>query len=213
MKTLLRCSLLALTVTAAVGASAQMSNMDMSKQGDPATKTLLSPPAMTAANFDGKNVTIHYNSPSLRGRVMIGEHDPYDKVWRTGANPATSLVTETDLKIGDLEVPAGSYTIYSLPEKPGTPWMLIINKQTGQWGTVYTESMDLGRTPMQSNTLATPQETMTISFENRKKSECELHIRWETTDVWVKLEPPPTEMMFIPKKHSTTATSTPPPTP
>jgi hypothetical protein len=66
---------------------------------------------------------------------------------------------------------------------------------------------------MQSNTLATPQETMTISFENRKKSECELHIRWETTDVWVKLEPPPTEMMFIPKKHSTTATSTPPPTP
>ena len=188
MKTLLRCSLLALTVTAAVGASAQMNNMDMPKQGDPATKTLPSPPAMTAANFDGKNVTIHYNAPSLRGRVMIGEHDPYDKVWRTGANPATSLVTETDLKIGDLEVPAGNYTIYSLPEKPGTPWMLIINKQTGQWGTEYNQAMDLGRTPMKAKTLDTPQEKMSISFENAHGKTAELHIRWAKVDEWVTVE-------------------------
>ena len=188
MKTLSRCSFLALIFAATLTASAQMSNMDMSKQGDPATKTLPSPPAMTAANFDGKNVTIHYNSPSLRGRVMIGEHDPYDKVWRTGANPATSLVTETDLKIGALEVPAGSYTIYSLPEAPGTPWMLIINKQTGQWGTEYNQAMDLGRTPMKAKVLDAPQEKMSISFENAHGKTAELHIRWAKVDEWVKVE-------------------------
>jgi hypothetical protein len=177
------------------------------------SKPPLSPPAEAAATVEGRDVKVTYSAPSMRGRKIMGALVPYDKVWRTGANAATTFYTEDTLKVGDLTVKAGTYTLYTLPGAPGTPWKLIINKQTGQWGTVYTESMDLGRTPMQSNTLATPQETMTISFENRKKSECELHIRWETTDVWVKLEPPPTEMMFIPKKHSTTATSTPPPTP
>jgi hypothetical protein len=188
MKTLARCCLLALTLTAALGAFAQTDNMQMSKQGDPATKTLLSPPAMTAANFDGKNVTIHYNSPSLRGRVMVGGQDPYDKVWRTGANPATSFVTETDLQIGALAIPAGSYTLYTLPEAPGTPWMLIINKQTGQWGTEYNQAMDLGRTPMKEKTLPATQEAMTITLENAHGKTAELHIRWAKIDEWVTVE-------------------------
>jgi hypothetical protein len=179
-------------------------------------KPPLSPPADAATTVEGRDVKVTYSAPSMRGRKIMGALVPYDKVWRTGANAATTFYTEDTLKVGDLTVKAGTYTLYTLPAAPGTPWKLIVNKQTGQWGTVYTESMDLGRATMKSATLTTPQETMTISFENRKKSECELHIRWETTDVWVKLEPPPTEMMFIPKKHSTTATSTtpaPPPTP
>jgi hypothetical protein len=177
MKILARCSVLAFAFVAALNAC-----------GQAAAPPLLSPPATTSASLDGKTVTIHYNAPSLRGRVMIGEHDPYDKVWRTGANPATSFVTDTDLKIGDLAIPAGSYTLYTLPEPPGTPWMLIVNKQTGQWGTVYDQKMDLGRTPMKAKTLPESQETMSISFDNTHGKTTELHIRWAKVDEWVTVE-------------------------
>jgi hypothetical protein len=189
MKNLIRCSVVALSLTAVLGASAQMGDMQMAKPAD--NKPLLSPAAVAETKLDGKALTIHYNAPSLRGRVMIGEHDPYDKVWRTGANPATSFVTETDLKIGDLVVPAGNYTIYTLPEAPGTPWMLIINKQTGQWGTEYTQAQDLGRTPMKAKTLPASQETMSISFENVTGKTAELHVRWAKVDEWVMVTATP----------------------
>jgi len=192
MKTFARCSVIALTFTAGLVAPAcapaQTDNMQMPQKAGAPAQTVLSPPAMASANLDGKTVTIHYGAPSLRGRVMIGEHDPYDKVWRTGANPATTFVTDTELKIGDLVIPAGPYTLYTLPEPPGTPWMLIINKQTGQWGTVYDQKMDLGRTPMKAKTLDAPQETMSISFENAHGKTAELHIRWAKVDEWVTVE-------------------------
>jgi len=124
----------------------------------------------------------------MRGRVIMGGLVPYDKVWRTGANPATSFVTTGNLKIGSLSVPAGKYTLYTLPATPGTPWLLIINKQTGQWGTVYKQDMDLGRTPLHYEKLPASQESMSINFENTKKRSTELHIKWETTDESVKIE-------------------------
>ncbi len=148
----------------------------------------LSPAATATAKLDGSELTIHYNSPSMRGRVIMGGLVPYGKVWRTGANPATSFVTTGNLKIGRLDVPAGKYTLYTLPAEPGKPWELIVNKQTGQWGTVYKQDMDLGRTPMHYTKLAAPQESMTISFENTTKDSTELHVKWETTDVSVKIE-------------------------
>lgn len=151
-------------------------------------KPLLSPPAQAEVTLDGKTITIHYNSPRIRGRKIMGELVPYGKVWRTGANPATSVVTDLDLKVGDLHVPAGKYTLYTLPAAPGTPWQLIINKQTGQWGTVYNQDQDLGRTPMHHATLPSPQEDMSISFEHTTKNSTELHVRWETTDEWVRIE-------------------------
>jgi hypothetical protein len=192
MKTLARCSVIALTFTAglvaSVNAYAQAGTMQMPQQTGAPGQTVLSPPAMASANLGGKTVTIHYGAPSLRGRVMIGAHDPYDKVWRTGANAATTFVTDTDLKVGDLMVPAGPYTLYTLPEPPGTPWLLILNKQTGQWGTVYNQAMDLGRTPMKAKTLDAPQETLSISFENARGKTAELHIRWAKVDEWVTVE-------------------------
>jgi len=146
-------------------------------------KPLLSPPAKAAVQLDGKQVTITYNSPSMRGRKIFGGLVPYDKVWRTGANPATTLKTDVDLKIGIVDIPAGTYTLYTLPSE-GT-WKLIINKQTGQWGTVYNQDKDLARVDMQKARLSNPQEMMSISFEETHGNMTTLHIRWDKTDVSV----------------------------
>ena len=146
-------------------------------------KPLSSPPAETSQTVDGKTISIHYNAPSMRGRKIFGALVPNDKVWRTGANPATSLKTEVDLEIGTATVPAGSYTLYTLPSA-GT-WKLIINKQTGQWGTKYDQSQDLARVEMKTETLSSPQEVMSIALEPFQGKTSTLHVRWETTDVSV----------------------------
>lgn len=149
---------------------------------------VLSPPATADVRLDGKAITVNYGSPAMRGRKIMGELVPYGKVWRTGANPATTFATEADLMIGKLRVPAGKYTLYTLPAAPGTPWMVIINKQTGQWGTVYKEDMDLGRAPMRTKTLPVPQESMSITFENTTMHATELHVKWDLTDEWVEIK-------------------------
>ena len=178
----------AATLTFALPASAQMGNMDMpAKQSDAAAKPMLSPAAQTDVTLGATTITIHYNSPAMRGRVIMGGLVPYGQVWRTGANPATSFVTTGNLKIGSLSVPAGNYTLYTLPATPGTPWLLIINKQTGQWGTEYNINEDLGRIPMQAKPMSAPQEVMSITFENTTPTSTELHVRWETTDRFVKI--------------------------
>jgi hypothetical protein len=146
-------------------------------------KPVLSPPAETSQTVDGKTVSIKYSAPSMRGRKIFGGLLPYDKVWRTGANAATTLKTEANLKIGDANVPAGTYTLYTLPSA-GT-WKLIINKQTGQWGTVYNQDQDLARVDMKKETLSSPQEKMSITLEPFQGNQSTLHVRWETTDVSV----------------------------
>ncbi len=151
-------------------------------------KPLASPPATAEVNLAGKSVTVHYNAPSARCRTIMGNVVPYGKVWRTGANLATSFKTDADLTIGALHVPAGSYTLFTLPAAPGTPWMLIVNKETGQWGTVYHEAQDRGRTPMHENKLASPQDVMSISFEKTSGASTQLHVRWEHVDEWVEVK-------------------------
>src|SRR3984957_10806045 len=106
-----------------------------------AKKPMPSPPAETSQTVDGKTVSIHYNAPSMRGRKIFGGLVPYDKVWRTGANPATSLKTEVNLKIGTADVPAGNYTLYTLPST-GT-WEVIINKANRQWGRQHDPNQEL----------------------------------------------------------------------
>ena len=114
-------------------------------------KPVASPPETATASLNGHTVTIDYGAPSLRGRKLGAELVPWDKVWRTGANDATSLTTDVALKVGGTTVPAGSYTLYTLPS--ATKWLLIINKQTKQWGTEYHQEQDLARIPMQSKKL------------------------------------------------------------
>jgi hypothetical protein len=151
-----------------------------------AQQTPASPPATAEASLNGKSVTIHYNSPRLKGRTIGGDIVPYGEVWRTGANPATTLITATNLKIGTLDVPAGTYTLFTLPNKD--QWLFIVSKKTGEWGIPYPEGDDLGRTPMTSKSAASSQEDMSISFENTKDSATELHVKWGTTDQYVTVK-------------------------
>jgi hypothetical protein len=144
-----------------------------------------SPPATANVSLNGKSITIHYNSPRLKGRTVGSEVAPYGEVWRTGANPATTLITPTNLKIGTLDVPAGTYTLFTLPS--AGQWIFIVSKKTGEWGIPYPEGSDLGRTPMTGKT-GPSQEDMSISFENTKAASTELHVKWGTTDQYVTVK-------------------------
>lgn len=144
-----------------------------------AKKKPLSPPAKAEAKIKGKLVTIDYSAPSKRNRTVMGELVPYGKVWRTGANGATTLKTETNLMLGTLHVPPGTYTLYTIPGEK--EWTLIVSKKTGQWGTDYDATQDLGRTKMSvAPKLAQPVETFNISVDDKK-----LAMAWENTKVWV----------------------------
>jgi len=147
----------------------------------------LSPPATASVTFaDGKTVTINYGQPSMRGRKIFGGLVPYDRVWRTGANAATSLKTDAKLNIGGTNVPAGSYTLYTLPGE--SSWQLIINKQTGQWGTRYDQGQDLARIPMKVAQRAAGLELFTMSFDKTSGDSAILKLEWENTIASVEVK-------------------------
>jgi hypothetical protein len=114
------------------------------------------------AQIGNATFTVDYARPLMRGRKLLGDVIPYDRVWRTGANAATQFTTSTPIKIGNLTVPAGKYTLWTAPHTSGVD--LIINKQTGQWGTEYNGSQDLGTVRLKSETVSTPAEEFTISI-------------------------------------------------
>ena len=135
-----------------------------------------SPPAKASVMVAGASIAIDYSAPSMRGRKIFGGLVPYGVVWRTGANAATTLKTSANLKIGSLLVPAGTYTLYTMPGAEA--WKLIVNKQTGQWGTVYNANQDLGRVDLKVSKNAAPVEKMKIEFDHTKGSMTMLHIVW-----------------------------------
>ena len=145
-----------------------------------------SPPGTAEVTLKSKKITIDYSRPSLKGRKVGQELAPYGKVWRTGANEATALTTEIDLTIGGAKVPAGKYTLYTLPSE-GT-WKLIINKQTGQWGTQYDEAQDLARVDMKKTALPQSVEQFTISFDKKSENTADLNLDWENTRVSVEVK-------------------------
>jgi len=138
----------------------------------------LSPAGTADTTVDGVHVEIEYSRPYVRGRRIFGELVPFDEVWRTGANEATALATDGDLRIGDALVPAGEYTLYTIPGE--SAWTLIVNRDTGQWGTTYDDERDLVRIPMRSGTLAEPVEQFTIRFEPAEAGAL-LVLEWERT--------------------------------
>jgi hypothetical protein len=123
----------------------------------------LSPRDTARATLAGAEVWVDYSRPTKRGREIFGNLVPWNTVWRTGANAATQLSTSVDLVLGGATVPAGKYTLWTLPTPTG--WKLIVNRQTGQWGTAYDPAQDLVRVDAKVETLAAPVEQFTIAFE------------------------------------------------
>jgi hypothetical protein len=146
-------------------------------------KPPLSPPGQAAVTIGAATITIDYARPSMRGRKVMGELVPYDKVWRTGANAATTLKTSAALEIGGAAVPAGTYTLYTLPGEKA--WKLIINKQTGQWGTQYDQAQDLARVDLKVAAAAAPVEQFTITLAGTGASAGLLTLEWETTKLTI----------------------------
>jgi hypothetical protein len=115
------------------------------------------------ATVGGATFTVDYGRPLARGRTLLGDVIPYDYVWRTGANAATQFTTSAPITLAGLPVPAGMYTLWTIPRANGVV-ELVVNRQTGQWGTGYGPAHDLGRAPMTVGTNATPVEQFTISI-------------------------------------------------
>ena len=138
----------------------------------------LSPPARAEASIAGKKLSVDYSAPSKRNRVIMGELVPYGKVWRTGANAATTLTTDTDLMIGSLHVPAGKYTLLTVPTE--NEWTLIVSKQTGLWGTRdYDQAQDLGRVKLAVEPVKDTVETFVIGLQPAGAHKQTLSFTWE----------------------------------
>jgi hypothetical protein len=127
----------------------------------------------------GKTIETKYSSPRMKGRKVYGDLVPFGEVWRTGANEATTFVPSADVVVGGTTVPAGSYTLFTVPT--ADKWTLIINKKTKEWGIPYTyEKDELARVDMNVSKLPSPVENFTISYE-KSGSGCTMKIDWETT--------------------------------
>lgn len=145
-----------------------------------------SPAANATCKFsDGKAITVDYSSPRMKGRKIFGDLVPYDQVWRTGANEATTFNTTGDLTVGGKDVPAGNYTIFTVPGQ--SKWTLIINKKTGEWGIPYKyESDELARVDMTVDKTSAPVENFTIAFD-QKGGGCTMSMEWENTHASVDI--------------------------
>jgi DUF2911 family protein len=145
-----------------------------------------SPPASATCDLGGgKTIKTAYSSPRMKGRKIYGDLVPFGEVWRTGANDATTFVTSADVVVGGKTVPAGNYTIFTVPA--ADKWTLIVNKKTGEWGIPYKyESDELVRVDMKVSKLPAPVEDFTIAYD-KSGSGCTLDMDWETTRATVQI--------------------------
>jgi Protein of unknown function (DUF2911) len=142
----------------------------------------LSPPAETSVTIAGKNISIKYSAPSMRGRKIFGaggliSKEPNYPVWRAGANAATALHTDADLDIQGLEVPKGDYTLFAEVGNPDE-WELIVSKDTKEWGLAYKKDKDLGRVKMDMSKPPAPIETFKITLSGTGGNSGKLQMEW-----------------------------------
>jgi len=150
----------------------------LGKSFAPRSLGTLSPADTVRASVAGAAVAVRYSRPSMRGRVIFGNVVPWNKVWRTGANEATVLETSAELSVAGTKVPAGKYSLWTIPGPAG--WKLVINRNTGQWGTDYDAQYDLARLDMKVEPLRQPVEQFTIAIEPIGKGGV-LKLEWEKT--------------------------------
>ncbi|MGA7401534.1 MAG: DUF2911 domain-containing protein [Candidatus Sulfotelmatobacter sp.] len=150
-------------------------------------KSRPSPAASATCDLGGgKTIKTDYSSPRMKGRKIYGDLVPFGEVWRTGANDATTFVASAEVVVGGKSVPAGSYTIFTVPA--ADKWTLIINKKTGEWGIPYKyESDELVRVDMKISKLPSPVEDFTIAYD-KSGSGCTLRMDWETTRASVDIK-------------------------
>ena len=139
---------------------------------------LLSPRDTARAALPGLIIAVDYGRPAARGRVIFGKVVPYGRVWRTGANAATQLDLSSAIEVNGVEIPAGKYSLWTVPGR--SEWQLIINKQTGQWGTQYDQAQDLVRIPIQTRTTRNAAERFTIDIHHENRTGT-ITLTWENT--------------------------------
>jgi hypothetical protein len=138
---------------------------------------IASPADSARITLGGAHIAVDYSSPRLRGRNILGETVPYGQVWRTGANAATVFRTDRELMLGGVRIPAGAYSLWTLPKADGVE--LIVNQQHGQWGTEYHPAIDLARVPLTLSRPDAARENFAIRLvENGSNGGGELRIEW-----------------------------------
>ncbi|MBL0274233.1 MAG: DUF2911 domain-containing protein [Chitinophagaceae bacterium] len=141
-----------------------------------------SPTQTIKQDFALSSIELSYSRPGMKGRKIFGDLVPFEKVWRTGANNATTLTFGEDVLIGDKKIPAGKYGLLSIPEK--NKWTLIITKQLDVTSpAAYKQDQDMVRVMVETMKLKDDMENFTMQFANVKPGSCELHIMWENTVV------------------------------
>lgn len=128
------------------------------------------------ATIGAASFMVDYGRPLARGRTLLGDVIPYDRIWRTGANAATQFTTSVPITLAGLSLPAGTYTLWTAPHAQSVD--LIVNKETGQWGTEYSREQDLGRARLGSENSPSPMERFTISIEPKDAKHGTLALAW-----------------------------------
>ena len=165
----------------------------VAQQGPPANERAMSPKEQALATIGGKRIAIDYNSPRVRGREGkiftkdgLISHDPHYPVWRAGANEATTLRTESNIMIGSLMIPAGTYTLFVDISDPAQ-WTLVVSKAVGEWGLDYDKGKDLGRVKMKMEKPAALAENLKWTVKPTMGTEGTITLEWENEGASVPL--------------------------
>lgn len=152
----------------------------------------ISPQKVSTYTQNEMDLSVSYSSPAKKGRVIFGELVPYNTVWRTGANEPTTLKTATNIKIIDKNLPAGTYSLWTIPNTDS--WQIIFNKDVPEWGvtllsagkeTTRNADEDVLKVTVPSRSLSAPQENLDISF--KETTQLYLSLSWDETEIQVPI--------------------------